>query len=67
LAKHHYGRNTERNGTYTAGLDLPFINLSAQSGWTSSMSLDFWFDRAGSTCGSNGLPFAKAPRVSTRA
>jgi hypothetical protein len=62
-----FHRNQYRNGEYRTGLDLPFINLSAQAGWNTAVE-SFWeFYRPGYICGSNGIEWGYAPRVSTRA
>lgn len=66
-AGHEYSRTTGANGTYAGGLDLPFIDLSAQSGWTSATEIHWKFSRAGQLCGSSGLPWSSAPRISANA
>lgn len=64
---HVYTRQTNQNGAFGAGVDLPFINLSAQAGWTSTVTMEYKFFRAGKICGSGGQAWGAAPRVSTTA
>lgn len=59
-----YRRVTNANGAFSAGLDLPFINLSAQSGWTETTEIWFRSSRTGKICGSSGQPWTRAPRIS---
>ncbi len=63
---HEYYRTSYKNGTYSGGVDLPFINLSAQSGWNSEIQGWWKFYRNGKLCGSNE-GWATARRVSARA
>lgn len=64
-ANHTYSRTSYTNGTYSAGLDLPFVNLSAQSGWTTSTAMHWKFTKAGKLCG-NGSQWGQASRVSAK-
>jgi hypothetical protein len=47
--------------------DLPWINVSAQSGWSSGTAMYWKFARAGKLCGSNGQLWGAAPQVSAKA
>lgn len=64
-AGHNYHRTSEANHTYGAGLDLPFVNLSSHSGWTSTTEMHWRFTRTGKLCG-NGEYWGQAKRVSSR-
>jgi hypothetical protein len=65
-AGHEYRRTSGKNGTYTGGVDLPFINLSAQSGWTSTTEVHWRFERGGKLCGSDGGSWTQARRIDAR-
>lgn len=64
---HEYSRKSGTNTTISGGLDLPFINLSAQSGWTETTEMWWYFSRSGKLCGSNSQTWTSAPRVSAYA
>lgn len=63
---HEYHRITHANYTYAAGLDLPFVNLSAKSGWSSTTEMYWQFTKVGKLCGNNGQQWSYAKRVSAR-
>lgn len=48
-----YSRKSGTNGTIAGGMDLPFVNTSAQSGWDSKTTLEYKFTKGGSICGSD--------------
>ncbi len=64
FASHSYGRNKNINGAYSGGLNLGFVYLYAQAGWTTSTDMAYYFWAAGRLCGSNGQLWTAAPRVS---
>jgi hypothetical protein len=49
----HYKRASTKQGSISGGMDLPFINVSAQSGWDSNTNIDYYFTRNVKLCGSN--------------
>ena len=66
-AGHMYHRTTSKNRTYTAGLDLDVVNLSSQSGWSSTTEMHWkFFDVGGKLCGSNGKLWTEGTNVSAR-
>lgn len=61
-----YKRSSSKNGAITGGMDLPFINTSAQAGWTSDTTIAYKFSKAGTICGSNDT-WMYAAAISTKA
>lgn len=55
-----------RNVTYNAGVALPYVNVSAQSGWSTSTKEGFEITRKSWICGSTDDGWAKAPQMSAR-
>lgn len=55
-----------RNATYTSGVALPYVNVSAQSGWTTSTKEGFEITKKSWICGSTDDGWAKAPQMSAR-
>lgn len=63
-AGHTYNRTSYTNKEFVAGVGLGFVNLSAQSGWTTTTEMHYQFgSRSGKLCGSNGA-WPVAARVS---
>lgn len=63
---HSYWRSSSKNGQFSAGVELPGPNLSAQSGFSSSQEVAYHFTKQGKLCGSGGKPWGSAPRMSAR-
>lgn len=61
-----YKRTSNKNGTISGGMDLPFINTTAQAGWTTATTIAYKFTKAGSICGSND-EWMQAASISTKA
>lgn len=62
-----YSTSTTKEGTVAGGMDLPFINVSAQSGWNSSVKFSFYFSRAGKICGNRNTGWLNSSLISTYA
>lgn len=65
-AGHSYSRKTYANATISGGVDMPFVDVSAQADWSSSMKCGWQFSssRGGKLCGSNPKPWTQTPYVS---
>jgi hypothetical protein len=50
-----YTRSSNRQGAIVGGMDLPFIKVSAQSGWDAATLIQYRFFSPGRICGSNAM------------
>jgi hypothetical protein len=54
-----YDRSTNKNTTWTDGVDIGSvigINLSSQTGWTSSINVNYYFTGNSNLCGNDNTP-----------
>jgi len=61
-----WNTGSAKNVTYGAGVDLPAINVSAQSGYGSSQDMTFKFNVAGKICGNNSQGPIHSSQVDAR-
>lgn len=66
-AGHDFWRSSGANRTYSAGMGIQGVGLTAQSGWTSSQKISFHFSRAGKMCASTTAGLGYAPMVRSQA
>jgi hypothetical protein len=62
-----WSTGSAKNKTYGAGVDLGPINVSAQSGYNSSMDLKFRFTQKSKLCGNSSLGLLDSSRLDARA
>ncbi|MGI5227124.1 hypothetical protein [Actinoallomurus sp. CA-142502] len=60
-----YWKDTAKNVTYGAGLELGWMSLSAQSGWTSDTKIEWVITQDSKLCGSTSSGWASSPEMNS--
>jgi hypothetical protein len=67
LAGSSFTTSSAKNSTYSTGVDIGSISVSAQSGYTAGMHLSFTFTSRSTFCGNNAAGPVQSSQLDSRA